>query len=89
MRRLVLASCDTFTTKTNFINAVKAAQKKRRTSDEQYNNKNGPWRQKNTICILNELGKVVNETTVANTSNDLKTFFSKYKGATIAPSVSM
>ena len=34
--------------------------------------------------ILNKLGKAVNETTVANTSDDLETFFSKYKGATVA-----
>lgn len=38
----------------------------------------------NAVCILNKFGKTVSETTVANTSDDLKTLFSKYKGATVA-----
>lgn len=36
------------------------------------------------LCILDKSGKVIKQTTVTNTSNDLKKFFAKYKGATIA-----
>lgn len=38
----------------------------------------------NAICILDSLGKVIDQTTVANTNDDLKEFFSKFKEATVA-----
>jgi len=38
----------------------------------------------NTVCILNGLGKIVNQTTIVNSSDDLKKLFLKYKGATVA-----
>jgi len=38
----------------------------------------------NAICILDSLGKVVEQTTVANTSDKLTHFFAKYKGVTVA-----
>ncbi|HHD64616.1 MAG TPA: IS110 family transposase, partial [Desulfobulbaceae bacterium] len=35
------------------------------------------------LCILDKSGKVVKQTTITNTSDDLKKFFAKYKGATV------
>lgn len=39
---------------------------------------------KNVICILDSSGKAVGQATVDNTHDDLRKFFSKYKGATVA-----
>jgi len=36
------------------------------------------------LCILDKAGKVIKQTTITNTSDDIKKFFAKYKGATIA-----
>ena len=36
------------------------------------------------LCILDKSGKVIKQMTITNTSDDLKKFFARYKGATIA-----
>jgi len=84
MRRLVLANCDTITFKTHFINAVKAATNEGEPAMNSVTIGMDLGDKNHALCILDKSGKVIKQTTITNTSDDLKKFFAKYKGATIA-----
>ncbi|HHB75422.1 MAG TPA: hypothetical protein ENK84_02605, partial [Desulfobulbus sp.] len=84
MRRLVLANCDTITFKTHFINAVKAAINEGEPAMNTVTIGMDLGDKNHALCILDKSGKVVKQTTITNTSDDLKKFFAKYKGATVA-----
>ena len=69
MRRLVLVSCDTITLMTtNFINAVKAATNGGEPAMHSVTIGMDLSDKNNAICILNNSGKIVDQATVANTS---------------------
>jgi transposase len=84
MRRLVLASCDTITLKTHFMNAVKAAINEGEPAMDNVTIGMDLGDKNNAVYVLDKSGREELSDTIDNNADAIRVFFSQYPGATVA-----